>query len=908
VHNYDTDPDIFTYSFPGKSGNFFFDGQSNFRIIKIPYSPVKIVKYYSPDALAFDITDEQGNLYRFGQNLLIERATNSQETTTSTTSWMLNEVISQSGKDTISFSYTSESYYLPAYDIDKIDFIDLVHNFDCNRYQDVNSSNSYSFHSFITDQKPSEIDYNGGKVVFVKSTANRQDFDSKKLDTIKVYNYNYAANTYNLLKKIVFHTSYFTNTRLRLDSLSLMDKNGVTVERYRFNYNTSVDLPAVNTKGQDYWGYFNGRTYSNSSLVPETVILYENGNGGSSYVTLSSGNHRDCDTAFMQANMLTRIYYPTGGYTDFEYQTNRYKDDLGQTNFAGGLRIKSIKSYESAGSTPVTRTYSYGPGRANFTLSNYYFVTTQNHRFYSDCGYLHGPGEVATMRERVYNSFPSIDLVPFDGSIVVYPRVTEYVGNSTTNSGMTVYKYRDHTDAMNSTMGVVTSRSPIIDSYSDQRGQLTEKADYKNVNGTYFPVSRETYAYNTSAFADTSFSWVGFCCDKHMITDTDGSSDVYLGPDGQVNDAESYLYTFYRVRSDDNYLTSKTIKTYDQNDTTKYVTQTTTYSFGNPIHQQVESSSTTDSKGQSKNVYFRYPADYSATGGFIISMQDRNMQAVPIEQYTKISGNTVAGQLNAFKTGSLSAIVPDYVKILELSAPVTNFTPSTASGSTLVNDSRYSTYVTFESYDGSNNLTKYSPRTSGPVSILWAYRSLYPVAKIVNSNNTNYAYTGFESRSEGGGWTYSATPVTSIIPKAGKGCYCLCNGNIYKTISTTGNYRLQYWARANVSLSGGTITDITTSSADADGWIFFEKDVNVTSVNTTLYISGSDYIDELRLFPANSQITTFTYEPGLGISSQNDENGVATYYEFDDYGRLKFIRNQDKNVLQNYDYHFKKSY
>jgi hypothetical protein len=797
---------------------------------------------------------------------------------------------------------------LPGYDIDKIDFVDIVHNFDCIRYQERNNATYYNFASYITDQKQSEIKYNGGKVVFVKSTANRQDFSSKKLDTIKVYNYNYSSSTYNLLKKIVFHTSYFSSTRLRLDSLSLMDKNGITVERYRFNYNTSVNLPAVNTKGQDYWGYFNGRTTSNNSLVPETVIQYDNGNGGTSDVTISAGNSRQCDSSYMQANMLTRIYYPTGGYTDFEYQTNRYKDDQGQTKLAGGLRIKSIKSYESAGSTPVTRTYSYGAGRANFLLNNYFFVITQNHRFFSNCGYLNEPTTVATMRERVYNSFPSIDLVPFDGSIVVYPRVTEYTGDNTTNTGVTVYRYQDHTDGLNSTMGVVISRSPIIDSYADQRGQLIEKADYKNVNGTYFPVLRETYQYNTSAFADTSFSWVGFCCDKKTITDTEIDQDVYMGTTGNSNDCDSYAYTFYRVRSDDNYLTSKTVKTYDQSDTTKFITQTITYSYGNPIHQQVSSTSTTDSKGQTKNVYFQYPSDYSATGGFLKSMKDRNMQAATIEQYTKISSNTVAGQLNAYKSGSLSAIIPDYVKVLELSAPVTNFTPSTASGSSLVNDSRYLTYVTFDSYDGSNNLTKYSPRTSGPVSILWGYRSLYPVARIVNSSNTNFAYTGFESRSDAGGWTYSATPVTSIIPKAGRGCHCLCNGNIYKSITTTGNYRLQYWARANVTLSGGTITDVTTSAPDADGWIFFEKNVNITSPNTTLYISGSDYIDELRLLPVNSQITTFTYEPELGISSESDENGVATYYEFDDYGRLKFVRNQDKNVLQNYDYHYKKSY
>ncbi len=903
---YDTDPDIFSYNFPGKSGNFFFNGQNGFRIIKVPYSPVKIVKYYTPGTLYFDITDETGNFYRFGQNIR-EQATNTMETTSPVTAWMLEKIISQSGKDTVTFTYTSESYSLPGYGIDQVVFRDRVQNFYCNKYSELLGYGSYiSFSSFITDQKPSEIKYNGGKVVFVKSVANRQDFSSKKLDTIKIYNFNYVSNAYKLIRKIVFHTSYFSSTRLKLDSLSMMDNNGVTVEKYRFAYNVSTNLPAVNSKAQDYWGFYNGRT-SNTSLVPETVVLYENGSGGSSNVTISSGNNRDCDSTYMQANILTRIYYPSGGFSEFEYQTNKYLNDQAQVKQAGGLRIKSIKSYESSGSVPVTYNYIYGPGRANFLLSNYYFVISQDHRFYSDCGYLNGSAVVATMRERVYRSFPSIDLIPFDGSIVVYPRVTEYVGNGTSDIGKTVYKYMDHADGLNSTMGVVTSRSPVIESYADQRGHLLEKADFKNVNNMYLPVLRETYLYNTSAFADTSYAWVGFCCDKKLITDADNVSDIYREAAAQVNDCNSFEYTFYRIRSDDNYLTSKTIKTYDQVDTTKFLTQTTTYAYSNSIHQQVTDISSTDSKGQSKVVYLRYPADYAATTGFLKSMTDRNMHAVPVERYTKVNNYTVAGRINGYRTGNLGAIVQDYVKTLELSVPFSGFTPTTAPSGSLVVDSRYTTFVTFDSYDSSNNLTKYTPRTSSPVSVIWGYRNLYPIAKIVNSANQNFAYTGFESGTNQGGWSFTGTPVVSPIPKAGTGCYYLPNGSVTKTISSTGNYRLQFWARSPVTLSGGTITDVTSSSPDQDGWVFYEKNVNITSANTALYISGGTYIDEVRLFPAASQIISYTYEPHLGISSLNDENGVTTYYEFDNYGRLKFIRNQDKNILQNFDYRFKRT-
>lgn len=190
---------------------------------------------------------------------------------------------------------------------------------------------------------------------------------------------------------------------------------------------------------------------------------------------------------------------------------------------------------------------------------------------------------------------------------------------------------------------------------------------------------------------------------------------------------------------------------------------------------------------------------------------------------------------------------------------------------------------------------------------MWGYRNLYPIAKIVNSANLNFAYTGFETGTNQGGWSYTGTPVVSPIPKAGAGCYYLPNGAVTKTISTTGNYRLQFWARSPVNLSGGTITEVTSSLPDRDGWVFYEKNVNITSANTILYISGGTYIDEIRLFPVMSQITSYSYEPHLGISSQNDENGAATYYEFDSFGRLKFIKDQDKNILQDFDYRFKRT-
>jgi YD repeat-containing protein len=73
---------------------------------------------------------------------------------------------------------------------------------------------------------------------------------------------------------------------------------------------------------------------------------------------------------------------------------------------------------------------------------------------------------------------------------------------------------------------------------------------------------------------------------------------------------------------------------------------------------------------------------------------------------------------------------------------------------------------------------------------------------------------------------------------------------------------------------------------------------------SAIQISGSGLVDELRLYPKDAQMATYTYDPFIGISSQCDVSNKIIYYEYDPFGRLKLMRDLDRNILKTFDYKF----
>ena len=54
-----------------------------------------------------------------------------------------------------------------------------------------------------------------------------------------------------------------------------------------------------------------------------------------------------------------------------------------------------------------------------------------------------------------------------------------------------------------------------------------------------------------------------------------------------------------------------------------------------------------------------------------------------------------------------------------------------------------------------------------------------------------------------------------------------------------------------------------------------------------------------------TMITTYTYQPLVGITSITDARGYVTYYEYDSQNRLRYVRDTNNHLLTEHQYNFK---
>lgn len=126
--------------------------------------------------------------------------------------------------------------------------------------------------------------------------------------------------------------------------------------------------------------------------------------------------------------------------------------------------------------------------------------------------------------------------------------------------------------------------------------------------------------------------------------------------------------------------------------------------------------------------------------------------------------------------------------------------------------------------------------------------------------------------------------------------------------TTASNYNVQLFPAPGATGAGPQIQLVKQTNAATSGdLVYFEYAVYSPYSNATLVLNPANnstpiYIDELRLYPANAAMKTYTYNKMIGVSSTCDEHNMIDKYEYDDLGRLILIRDEKGNIVKKINY------
>jgi YD repeat-containing protein len=312
----DYEPDIYYFNFAGFSGKFFTSVIDNggrnfiFNAYTANYKNMRISINLDADLdeiESIEITTEDGVKYTFGTGVnYIERsglAANSCSGDVDNdyiTAWYLKSIELPTGNKVINFSYlkgnnksinsTAESKFIsinPRYGQGSC-------GGECKAPSPTNCTSVIENEQLFIDK----IYTDEYEISFHKSETTKGN--GYQLDDIQI-----KSLLNNLERSINF--SYLGTGRLFLDKVWVNND-----EPYVFNYTLPGSFPDYESFSVDFWGFYNGQP--NTTYVPE--IIY---NG-----VVQEGANRHPDFDKTKYGTIRRITYPTKGYTEFEFEAHDY--------------------------------------------------------------------------------------------------------------------------------------------------------------------------------------------------------------------------------------------------------------------------------------------------------------------------------------------------------------------------------------------------------------------------------------------------------------------------------------------------------------------------------------------------------------------------------------------------------
>jgi hypothetical protein len=888
----DTEPDIFSISFPGYTGSFLFDNSAQGQIRLIPYADIEItyttVSSSDKSITSFTVKTNNGFKYVFGQVVTETRKTvKSTGITTPTflthpynlystiiswaTEWKLTRIESPSGA-AVDLVYTAFQHSNPP---TKTPVNMGIYYRSLNGYKVVLA---YTIEDDVNDYWLDYIQGSAGqKVKFEKPSGENLGkvviSDSRRAagnEMVKEYLFDYSGSERKFLKKIT--------------ESSGCDR----MPPYSFGYISG--LPSIQSKAKDFWGYYNGKV-NNKDLVPKMYVYPDEpiaqrfrlhpiaGYTGTEIVL--DGADRLPDESSMKAGTLNMITYPSGGSAIIQYEANTFYDGFASTEYkAGGLRIKTITQYDGMNSPGrITKVFEYKDPSTGVSsgklISRPMFVVpawryrdpsamndSSKDQFYSAANSANQNWKLFTIRTE--NDIANEETT--QGSPVGY----QFVTVKRPGAGAARFEF-----LVPGTYGQTSAGNFVVTENKFARSSNCPSMNIASDGGAWgYPFSRNPKLDHERGLIwkktelNESNQIVRFTQNDYQFLYKSGSQPYVVSGlqyDRYSNAAENvFFYGKYVLQTDyDKVLSKETVTTYDAA-TGRSQTESTEYFYESAFHKFLTRTKTTGSDGTIFTTKFKYPHDF---GTIANNSQQALLRIRDLQDVTKFRHAVVVEQINSVQYpgasdkvtgasfvkfsdfGQQGKILPEQTLSLNTEFPIT----APVESSIVLNSGTYelnlnpayevvSSVVGFDTFDkpiGAIDLTKTKSAS------VWGFNKSLPVATVSNALPGEFAFSDFETATID---EFQLTNAYYSTPRAGaKGLHPFAT--LQKTITKglADNYLLSFWLKNSGSVSFRVLiksTDLATTYYDetfavtptSTSFEFVQKKIPVSNAPGTFVI------------------------------------------------------------------------
>ena len=600
-----------------------------------------------------------------------------------------------------------------------------------------------------------------------------------------------------------------------------------------------------------------------------------------------------------------------------------YVSALGYTQKipSSGLRIKNIKHYDKNSDVPV------------LTKQYYYTVANQSNRSsgvllgrYPQCykiskkaimnGGLPGPGfsQLSLLGYYYYytvNSDNIFEVSYSQGKHIVYKEVKEKV-ISDDETGYTVYKYNIASDEGT----YVFPYTPVI-SNDWKRGLLLEKLIYDASNNLKMTEKNE-YQFHYGSY-------------NPYVNIIPGACVGIVAQGTYINEVETAV-SIYNYKTEWYNLDKKITKVY-LGENRDSVIDTVVYNYNNPEHMQI--SEQIDIKPDHKKLHtkYTYPADYSFNNCDDIYNTKKNefdtLVQDAIDAYYQCKDVNEAACWDAY-----------YVCISENDTTFCNLILADCNAESncysSFNASIPSTSYYIQPFENCLFLSAADKSADVQAVINMRLKGLHPnvIEKSVWKQNNN----GLLELTSGNINKYEQVRTNLFLPDeiyTTDNSSPISENNFTYSTTASGNFVTDnsYTKKGNIRYSiNGNVIEYTKQNDKPVTiiWGYYEnypiakiENANRTETSSELDSISSSFDDIksksllsddetelinlfnlLRNKMPDVLITSYTYDPQIGITSITDPNGKTTWYNYDSFNRLSVVKDQDNNIIQYTEYNF----